>query len=720
MEDTMKRIILLILLIAFGVSASASETDDIRAELDGKLGLNNQGTEFWLSVPDMFFNELTEKFYVSISTRYENKIRIKFNKTGKDSIFTLKPNSSKLVKVYPNKKLGYYFSWYESETPKYLESAGINIISVKPITVQSLNNYYGFKNGTIVQPISSLGKEYMLQSYIATVYKGTSVTSTSSPELIVTSAYENTKVKLLLAKSNKKLRIRLQDNSEYTSGDTIELEMNQGDVWYINSADTLGDLSGSKLIASKPVHLTYSHYDLRLFKNSNRSNDIYTTIFPTKQWGKEYFIPSFSELHEHPIIRIYTEHDNNKIYRNGELWINIDNTFENKVFESRLWSDDEEIKNNVPTIITSEKPISILLFPDFKIVKSHSSLETDTVNIINKNVSTLVPLEQATNYAQFSVVDSRDSYYNQEKKINKLELYFVSDKEEKTNDIEFAIVEPNDNLLEWKSIKLDTSNSYEAIRIKDKFYCRFSKMLPDTCEIFIKSTNVKFSGFYYIADLRGVPFFGPSPPTIDYLAFPISTNSLDLTSTDTTTPKVTLNKMSNKTHGIVYDFDENASGLAELYMLEEYSYNYNYKLLSADDGFIENEDGNSFISGEPMQLEFDLIKKDNERDAFAVLYTTDKAGNDTLIFVNEELFTSVETETEQNITIYNDEIIIDERMAGNNLSELIIFNLNGSIAKSINNPESNRISISELNSGTYFVVLKSSEYVYSKKFSVVR
>ena len=50
-EDTMNRDYFnLSMFLAIGISVSASEADEIRAELDGKLGLNNQGTEFWLSV----------------------------------------------------------------------------------------------------------------------------------------------------------------------------------------------------------------------------------------------------------------------------------------------------------------------------------------------------------------------------------------------------------------------------------------------------------------------------------------------------------------------------------------------------------------------------------------------------------------------------------------------------------------------------------------------
>jgi hypothetical protein len=709
--------IIIFFIFLIGASVTASEADEIRAELDGKLGLNNQGTEFWLSVPDMFYNVSTEKFYVLISSVEENRIRIYFPKNGKDSILTFEENTSKLLQLYPSREFGYYFEQdNKKQNTKLLDSVGINIISEKPITVQTLNSYYGFKNSTIVQPISSLGKEYMIQSYFSAVYRNEdSILYISPPEVTITSPYNENKVSLMIAKSNANLTIRLEDSTKFKAGDTVEVMMQKGDVWYVHSSDTLGDLSGSLIKTSKPVHLTYSHYVISPDILSNRfTNDIHTTLFPTEQWGKEFFIPSFSELNEHPVIRIYTQHEDNRIYRNGELWTSIDNTFENEVFESRLWPNDYEIENNEPTIITSDKPVSILLFPDYKSLN-------DTHFYVSGNVNTIVPIEQSTNYSKFSFVLSKFNSHYEDNKINKLEIYFKSEDNLIPGDLEYKLLDSVNDSKEWKSVESGYGNETDFKKIGTDYYCRKSILLPDSGSFIIKSQNTPFSGYFY-STYQG--YKGPTAgtPTLDSYAFPISTNGLDLTSSDTTTPKVTLTQMNNRTHGIVYDFDENASGLAELYMLEEYSHNYNYKLLSADRGFLIDEEENSFITGEPVQLEFELTKKYPDADAFAVLYTTDKAGNDTLVFVNEELFTSVESESEiyQFVSVTNDELIFDNPIFNSKINKLSLFDINGSVVKSIEKLKMNKMNISGLNSGTYFLLIRTADRIYTKKFSVVR
>ncbi len=674
------------------MSVSASEADDIRTELDGKLGLNNQGTEFWLSYPDMVRIDHLENFYISLLAETDNVVQLRSAGGSIDSTIRLKANESKLIRIFLRE---YDFFSSQRTITKVIESVGIYIKSENPITIQTFNTYAGLKDASLALPVSSLGKEYMLQTY----YKG--------PGVSIVAPYDDTKIKLKLANSNPDLTIMTEDSVEYKGGDSLVVTLNKGDVWYIFSTDTIGDLTGSMINSNKPINVTYSHYVIDRPRYSQHANEIHTLLHPNNTWGREYFVPSYEEFNITNSVRVSTLYDDVDIYKDGIYWTTINNTFENEVFESELWSKE----NKSPQIITSNKPISLLFFSDREIYKGETLYNSFSVN-------SLTSLEQFTSRAYFSI-PNKHSYEYVDTMVNRLEINYKTLNSEVPNNIEIAIIDTH-SIVEWKNFKEEFGDNYISRQINDFYYFSHSISLPDSCEVYIRAKNIRFGGYYYRIYSRPPGIYPGVIVDHDSYAFPISTNSLDLTSSDTTTPKVTLNKISNRTHGIVYDYDENASGLAELYMLEEYSYNYDYKLLSADDGFIENEDRNTFISGEPMQLEFELTKKYPDNDAFAVLYTTDKAGNDTLVFVNEELFTSVESESEQYITIYNDEIIIDEYIADNNSNEIIIFNLNGSIAQSINNPQSNRISISELKSGTYFVVLKSSDWVYSKKFSVVR
>src|SRR5690606_1562157 len=105
--------------------------------------------------------------------------------------------------------------------------------------------------------------------------------------------------------------------------------------------------------------------------------------------------------------------------------------------------------------------------------------------------------------------------------------------------------------------------------------------------------------------------------TLEHFSFPISHNAIELTSDENNIPIISLsqNNSGNKVTGIVYDGLQNSSKLAQLFMLKEYSRNYDFEIISADMGFIQDTDGNSFVAGLPIQLEFELNKIDEDKDA---------------------------------------------------------------------------------------------------------
>lgn len=686
--------IIIIFIFLIGISVSASEVDEIRAELDGKLGLNNQGTEFWLSYPDMFSVDIYENFYISLLSETGNVVHLRSAGGSVDSTIILKANESKIIRIFLRE-----YNFFESQRTisKVIESVGIHIQSENPITVHTFNTYAGLKDASLALPVSSLGKEYMLQTY----YKG--------PGVSIVAPYDDTKIKLRLAKSNPDLTIMTEDSSEYKGGDSLVVSLNKGDVWYIFSTDTTGDLTGSMINSNNPINVTYSHYVIDRPRYSNHANEIHTVLYPINTWGKEYFVPSYEEFNITNSVRISTVHDNVELFKDGIYWTTINNTFENQVFESILWSKE----NKSPQVITSNKPISVLFFSDREIYEGESLFNSFSVN-------TLTSLEQFTYRAYFSI-PNKHSYLYLDTMVNRLVINYRTLNSEVPNDIEISIVDTS-KIVKWKNFKEEFGDNYISREINGYNYFSHSFSLPDSCEVYIRAKNTRFGGYYYRIYSRPPGVYPGVIVDHDSYAFPISTNTIDLTTSDTTTPKVTLTQMNNRTHGIVYDFDENASGLAELYMLEEYSHNYNYKLISADRGFLIDEEENSFIPGEPVQLEFELTKKDLKADAFAVLYTTDKAGNDTLVFVNEELFTSVESESEidQFVSITNDELIFNNPIFNSEINKLSLFDINGSVVKSIVKPQRNRINISELNSGTYFLMIRTTNKFYAKKFSVVR
>lgn len=726
----MKNLILLILITfgALNIAFSQSEADQILQELSPMLGQNSMGTDFWLPYPDMFYINFAndEAFIIVISSLVKNEIKIKWDSHNIDTVLNIEAAQNTIFRLLSKKYLKintqdpHYTERYKS---RILKNSGINIKSKFPISIQTFNTVNGIKNGSIALPTNSLGKEYMLQTYFTSVYKWENSTSTNfSPSVSITAPLDDTRIELKLASFNKDLKIRFENGDSLMGGESIIVYLNKGDVWNLHTIDSLGDFSGSMLRSNKPVAVLYSHMAINQPQNNNYSEEVHSIIFPINTWGKTYSIPIYRELNDNPTIRIYTQYDSTKIYRNGVYWTTINNSTNSKIFESKIWENgnrEDVISLITPTIITSDKPISIMLFSDYIGKKDIVIYESSNMNILS-------PLEQAVNYASFSLFSTHQGYvYGENSSVQKLELYFnLDENEEIPSDIEFAIIDTNNSEIEWKLIKEFYGSDYSAVEINNKFIAIKEIILPDSCNYFLRSKQSKFSGFVSKCYLDYNGFKPGVDYNVDSFGFQIGTQMNDLTSTDIKTPIVTIEEKNNgnKLEGLVNDNHEHTSKIAQLYMLEQYSQNFDFKLISADKGFIPDVNGNSFVAGMPVQLEFELTKIKENEDAFAVVYACDRAGNDTLIFINEDKFTDVEKEdyTNEYILVTDSEIKLLPKAMTDGFTELSIYNLAGLNMMSIKTLDNANISLANLQSGTYIITLKSESMLLTRKMSITK
>jgi IgGFc binding protein/Secretion system C-terminal sorting domain len=721
----MKSLLLSVLVFFsfFSHSNSQSDADKIRQELAPILGQNNVGTDFWFAMPEMFYKHglRIDNFYIVVTSSVDNEIEITSESKGISIKASINAGKDTVISLSGDK----FAEYGERDTEKriisrLIHSSGINVKSKYPLSVQTYNSYWGLKDASLAIPTNSLGYEFMLQTYFSSYLSEYS--SVYPPSVSITSPFNNNRVELKLSTFNKDLKIRLENGDSLMGGESIIKVLNKGDVWNIFSVDSIGDLSGSLIKSNKPVNLQYSQMSISQPAGLSLSDEVHSTIFPSNTWGKTYSIPIFRELNEFPTIRIFALEDETKIYRNGVYWTTVNNSTENQIYESKMWTGrnrEDEFGIISPSIISSDKPISIMVFPDYRRVR-------DTVYFELRNLIILSPLEQSVTNTSFSLFSTHEGYISGEgTTVKKLELYFeLNENNEIPSDLEFCILDSNNSIMEWESILDNYDDSYYAIEIDGKSYAAKEINLPDSCNYFIRSLRTKFSGVVYKTNMDFIGFKPGVSLNQDFFGFPIATSMNDLTTDDTKVPYVTLtcNKDGSKVNGIVYDGYENSSKLAQLYMLKEYSHNFDFEIISADEGFLPDPNGNSFIPGEPIQLEFELTKRNSNLNAFAVVYTCDRAGNDTLIFINEDIFTSVTPEEtlSEYMTVTESNIQLLPQALADGFTELSIFNIEGSKVMSTNIQAQNTISISSLKSGTYIITLKSNTRLLTRKIDIVR
>ena len=712
-------IAIIVFISFFSYSYSQSDADKVREKLAPMIGQNNTGIDFWFAMPEIFYGNSFESFYIAISTTFDNDVIITSQSKNISINAKIKAGRDTIIDLNCQKYAEYnYNTNKERIITRVSESSGIHILSKYPISVQTYNSWSGLKDASLAIPTNSLGTEFMLQTYF--VASATESHSVYPPSVSVTSPFNNTQVELKLSSYNKKLKFRLENGDSVMAGESVIKVLNKGDVWNIFSADSVGDLSGSIISTSYPVNLQYSQASMSQPVGKGYSNEVQSTIFPTNTWGKTYSIPTLRELNEFPTIRIFALEDDTKIYRNGVYWTTVNNSTTNEIFESKIWTDrnrEDEFGIISPSIITSDKPISVMLFPD-----NHRILESNFFELYNMSI--LTPIEQSVKFASFSLFSLHEGWVQGDSaRVKKLELYFVlDDNNEFPSDLEFAIIDTNNSSIEWKSIKDIYGDSYSSVEIDGKFYATKEISLPDSCKYFIRSVTTKFSGYVYKTTMNHMGNKVGIYLNEDSFGFPLATSANDLTSKDIKTPIITLinNNDGSKVNGIVYDGFENSSNLAQFYVLKEYSRNFDFEIISADDGFIPDSKVNDFIPGVPLQLEFELTKRNSNLDAFAVVYACDRAGNDTLVFINEDIFTSVTPQQTlaEYMTVTESSIQILPLALADGFTELSLFNIEGEKVMSAGIQNQNTVAISNLKSGTYIITLKSENRLLTRKINV--
>ena len=117
-----------------------------------------------------------------------------------------------------------------------------------------------------------------------------------------------------------------------------------------------------------------------------------------------------------------------------------------------------------------------------------------------------------------------------------------------------------------------------------------------------------------------------------------------------------------------------------------------------------------------------MEKIDNSKVGNAVLYVSDRSGNDELLFFGNTSTTSVTPEEtlSEYMTVTESNIQLLPQALADGFTELSIFNIEGSKEISTNIQAQNTISISSLKSGTYIVTLKSNTRLLTRKINIVR
>lgn len=336
------------------LSFSHVVAQDERTDLE--LNPSNMGTEFYFSVPPCYEDGAsgTSAILIYVTSSSETKVRLEVE--GKGAIYTksLTPFTTGFFKLSPTEAQAFTKTGSQSSPPEAVyRNAGIHITSEKSISVTAVVRYQYTSDAFLVLPVSSLGKEYIVASMadMSAMYQGLDLPS----ETTITAVEDNTTFTFTLGGNNITRTtggLSLNESKTFT--------MNRGDVVVFATNGDEHDLTGSKIVANKPVAVVSGNQCANVPTDKPWCDYIAEMEMPTNTWGKTYIVATPHGRMNGAMIKIFAKEPNTKVFRNGQLYKVLAKA--GGVEGQGYIYDRNGAGTNNPTLYTADKPINITLF----------------------------------------------------------------------------------------------------------------------------------------------------------------------------------------------------------------------------------------------------------------------------------------------------------------------------------------------------------------------
>jgi hypothetical protein len=367
---------------------------------------SNVGTEFWFSFPPCYeevFGGAQNNVVVYIASWARGKVRIEVPGKGFfREVYTI-PND--VLEVVLSPAIGQpYTKSPTGDAPsedQVWRGAGVHIVSDVPIAVYGVTRFVYTTDAFMVIPKEMLGTEYVVASYpdMSAMYPGYYLPS----ETVIVATEDNTEVIFTLG-GNQYTRTR----GGMRPGQTKRWTLFKGDVIAISSYGPEADLSGSRILATKPVAVVSGNQCANVPTSMRWCDFIAEMEIPVYAWGKTYFVtPIFGAnrmRNQNSVIRIFAKEPNTKVYMDGQEYAVIPKGFGGLRNEAWLDIEDPDPSGPRPIVISADKPIYV--------VQYNKGQETDPPQPTDPFQMALPSLEQAQTHVIFCTPGARGGIYS--------------------------------------------------------------------------------------------------------------------------------------------------------------------------------------------------------------------------------------------------------------------------------------------------------------------
>jgi len=585
---------LFLLLFFSPVLKSNYDLEEIKKNLPKMLGANNLGRDFYITFHPCWETENARNdLRIYVSSGVETNVTLEIE--GKSIKQTKKTIANDIIEFKLNPAEGQCYQKSDQVPPEpeqVYEGYAIHIYSDDPIICYGVTRYQYTSDGFLALPVQALGKEYLVASYAdPTMNTFQWLPSYTS----VVAAYDNTKVRFILGGTEWTVT-----RGGLKPGEYKEYSMNRGDVLLIPGYGAFADLSGSRVIASRPVGVISGNFCAYIPSDKGYCDFIIEMELPTNTWGRDYFVTRMKSRKKNSIIKIFAKEPNTKIYRDGRqiaIVPNVGGVLGLGYLEIR--SDDGDPRS---VVISGDKPINVT---QFNPGEDDDNVVSDPFQLV------LTPLEQFQTEIIFNTPGIRGGFGFPTNYVNI--VYEAEENGSMPDDLQLGTVLGSE--VTWRKVNTIDANPGD----------------PFAYEV----NGKKFNGKMVQLDGDGVyrlrankPFCAYAYGFSDYdsYGFPTSVALGDLTKPDTVCPYPTwtMDCAGIIANGNVLDLpnnDEVRSNLSIIYHHSDLSFNFDFSY--AD-----------FMPGEDKETEWRANVIDPTKDARLVITFSDRRGNDTLLVIN--------------------------------------------------------------------------------------
>jgi hypothetical protein len=208
----------------------------------------------------------------------------------------------------------------------------VHVTASAPVSVVPMNGRSFSIDTSVIQPVSALGQDFRVMSWGS----GPGVGS----ELLVVAAHDDTQVTI-----NPRTAA-----AGHAAGTPFQVNLQQGQLYYLGADAPGGDLSGTTVVADRPVAVLSGHTCANVPFGIDYCDLAYEQQQPLSRWGSTFMMVPSAGRPGGDVIRILAHEADTSVFSNGQRIATL------------MPGEVHDVLRSNPTLISTSKPASVAQF----------------------------------------------------------------------------------------------------------------------------------------------------------------------------------------------------------------------------------------------------------------------------------------------------------------------------------------------------------------------